>query len=326
LLTIFDCIASFLLTAVLICYSSLSFAAEYYKWIDDEGNLHISDSISNIPPKYRDQIENKNSKGDDSESSSVTAPLPSSSSVPPVKSYGNPQILEKPLDRENSEARAPIKYEVPYSPYEGSSKRIIISVVINGSVMVPMAIDTGAPGTIISVSLAQKLGLLDEDKGRLVTVAGGIGGTTPAIRSIIDTVQVGGAKIVFVPTTIIKSVSPSFEGLLGMDFVSHYSMTVDTRRTVVVFEEHSNESEQPGGHDQEWWTLIFKEFSTSRTDWQAYSEALEKKIHDSMKSVGNPDISKKEFADNQCREADKLLDKLNKYASENNVPMHWRKY
>ena len=323
--TILECVAGFLLTAILICYSSLGFAAEYYKWTDDEGNLHISDSVSNVPPKYRNQIENKKLKNDDSESSSVTAPISSPSTLPPVKSEGNPQVLRKPLDRENSDTKALIKYEVPYTPYEGSARRVIISVIINGLVTAPMAIDTGAPGTIISVSLAQKLGLFDEDQGRLVTVAGGIGGTTPAVRSIIDTVQVGGAKIVFVPTTIIKSVSQSFEGLLGMDFVSNYSMTIDTRRSVVVFEELPNESELPGGHDQEWWTSIFKEFAKSRTDWQTHSDELGKKIHDSMTSVGNQDISKKEFADNQCREADKLLDKLNQYAREYNVPMHWRK-
>jgi hypothetical protein len=34
----------------------------------------------------------------------------------------------------------------------------------------------------------------------------------------------------------------------------------------------------------------------------------------------------KDFADYQYREAEKLFDKLDDYARENAVPMHWRQY
>ena len=182
------------------------------------------------------------------------------------------------------------------------------------------------PGTIISVPLATKLGLFDEDHGRLLISTGGIGGSAPAVRSIIDTVEVGGAVNTFVPITIIKPISDSFDGLLGMDFFSNYSVTIDTKRNVVIFEELPIDPEHPGGHDKEWWTTLFKEFSTSRARWKAYGESLDKKIRDSMQSIGNEDAERKKFAEDQYREADKLFDKLNRYAQEHSVPMHWKQY
>ena len=297
--------------AVFFSLCSSSSSADYYKWTDENGNLNFSDSLQNVPEKYRNQTEKK-AFIDDSTSSSE--PLVHVHQVKSPSVYGDNK--GKPLKR----------FEVPYKPYEGSAKRVIISVIFNDSVTAPMAIDTGAPETVISVNLAEKLGLFNEDHGRLVVKTGGIGGTAPAIRSIIDNIRAGGAKCEFIPTKIIQPISNSFEGLLGLDFVSTYSVTIDSKRKMVVFEELPSNPDYPGGHDKEWWTNYSVEFAGSRAEWKAYSEALEKKIHDSMQSIGNEDLKKKAFADFQYREAEKLLDKLSRYASEHSVPTEWRQY
>ncbi len=144
--------------------------------------------------------------------------------------------------------------------------------------------------------------------------------------SIVDTIQVGEAKIFFVPVTIVKHLSDAFEGLLGMDFVTNYSVVIDPKRKVVVFEELASNAEHPGGHDQEWWSTLFREFTAARAEWKNYSEELDKQIRASLISSQTAAKEEKEFADYQYREAEKLLDKLERYASQNAVPMHWRKY
>jgi len=296
---------------LLVCLSSPGSAGNYYKWVDEDGNLHYSDSLANVPEKYRHQTESK--KFEDNNASS---PQPS---VGPYPAHGQTASGE-------SGGSKPTKYEIPYTPFEGSAKRVIILATFNGSVTAPVAIDTGAPDTMISVSLAQRLGLFDENQGKLMITTGGIGGKAPAIRSIIDTIQVGGARIDFVPTTVIPAISNAFEGLLGLDFVSNYSVTIDARRKVVVFEELPVDPDIPGGHDQEWWSSWFKEFASSRAKWKAYSESLDKEIRASMISVDNQALARKSFADSQYHEAEKLFDKLNRYATQNAVPMHWRQY
>jgi len=157
--------------------------------------------------------------------------------------------------------------------------------------------------------------------------AGGIGGRAPAVRTIIDSMEVGGARLEFIPTTVlINAISDSFDGLLGLDFVGNYSVTIDARRTVVVFEEIPSDSERPGGHDRAWWTSNFAEFVDYRDAWQSYSKRLETINHVSMQSAVNNDVKRKEFADQQVRAAEKLLDNLNHYASQQAVPTQWRRY
>ena len=302
-----------LITAVFLLFLyAVGDAEEYYRWTDKSGNVHFSDSIGNVPEEYRNQIES-----DTFETEKPSARKPSREDRPQERSSAEgPQV-----------GKEPARYEVPYIPYEGSAKRVIVSVVFNGRVTAPMAIDTGATNTIIWPSLAERLGLLDRDQGRLIVEAGGLGGKAPAIRSIIDTIDVGGAKSDFIPTTVTTTpISKSFDGLLGLDFVSNYSFTIDSRRKVVVFEELPSDPDRPGGHDREWWSALFKEFSGSRAWWGAFSEALDKEIRDSMISVGNEEMEWKAFADFQYREAGKLLDKLDRYARENAVPMSWRQY
>jgi Aspartyl protease/Domain of unknown function (DUF4124) len=300
-----------IITALMFSFCSLGYSGGYYTWTDESGNIHVSDSLGSVPEKYRDQIKRKTYEGE------KPTPAETPDGTPPQQS---------PRADEKGEEQQPNRYESPYVPYGGSAKRVIIKAVFNGSVTARLAIDTGAPGTVISSSLAEKIGLFDEGQGRLLIRAGGIGGSAPAVRSIIDTIQVGGAKIEFVPTTIIAPISDAFDGLLGLDFVSNYSVTIDSKRKVVVFEELPKDPDHPGGHDREWWISLFKEFAASRATWKAYSEALDKKIRNSMRSIENEDTARKAFADDQYREAEKLFDKLNQYARENSVPMHWKQY
>jgi len=79
--------------------------------------------------------------------------------------------------------------EVPYTAFEGSSRRVIIPVQLNGSITAKMALDTGSPGMIIFDRLANRLGLFEKDDGKLLTYSAGIGGETPSILTIIDSVQ-----------------------------------------------------------------------------------------------------------------------------------------
>jgi hypothetical protein len=297
--------------ALMLSFCPLGYSTEYYTWTDAGGNIHISDSLENVPEQYRNQVKSKTFGNE------TSTPAGPAEGAYPQQDY-------RPDERRGE--RQPKRYEVPYVPYEGSAKRVIINAVFNGTVTGRLAIDTGAPGTVISSELAGKIGLFDEEMGKLRITTGGIGGSAPAVRSIVDTIQVGGAKIDFVPVTIIAPISSAFDGLLGLDFVSSYSVTIDAKRKVVVFEELPRDPDHPGGHDREWWTSLYREFADSRAAWKAYSDALDKKIRASMRSINNEDVARKDFADDQYREAEKLFDKLNRYARENSVPMHWRKY
>ncbi|MEC4676289.1 MAG: retropepsin-like aspartic protease [Nitrospirota bacterium] len=212
-------------------------------------------------------------------------------------------------------------YVVPYSAYEGSSLRIIIPVTLNGKVTARMALDTGSPGMLISNELADRLGLLDKDTARLSTFTTGIGGSVPSFFTVVDTVQVGEVKDHFVPTSITPALSEAFDGLIGMDFVANYSITIDTTRQVVIFEELSSRPKMPAGHSMQWWRNNFFRFASLRSEWKQYRDKLIRQ-KDELKNYDEL----KEFADKQYKEADRLFNMLNKHAIEHAVPMSWRQY
>jgi hypothetical protein len=221
-------------------------AQHMYKWIDSDGNIHVT---STPPP-------------DDSPSA-----LPKPEPPPPARERAAP-IKPSPLRR----------FEVPYLSREGRAQRVIVPVTLNGRVTVPMALDTGSPGLIISFELAEKLDLLSRDEGNLFVAAGGIGGTVPAIRSIVDRVDVGGASQRYVPVTVSGQLSEKFEGLVGMDFMSQYVMSVEPGRQHVVLQERDLGPDVPGGHPESWWRDNFAEFRALRDAWTAYVGLVEEKL------------------------------------------------
>lgn len=281
------------MTVLSVCSSVL--AGELLQWVDDSGVTHFARSLESVPKQYRDRVKPEKSN---------TVSVPKSVLNQRSSSHDRPQEDVVP-------GRAKPKlntFAVPFEAYEGDAQRVIVSVTFNNSVTVPMAIDTGAPGLIISPKLAKKLGLFGNDEGMVLTAAGGIGGTVLAMRTFLETVQVGGAKDTFIPATITDSVSESFEGLIGMVFMSKYSFKIDSIKQVVFFEEVQPDPNAPGGRNERWWRSQFKELHALRDAWEKHS-------HDGQE---------RDFALRQVRETEKLLSKLERHASLNSVPQAWR--
>jgi len=288
------------LVSVAFGISLLSFASgsDLVQWTDEKGVLHFSDSLENVPPRYRDQVKLEKLKDN---------PLPQRSRVEGASALrANEPVTEQPKLK---------SYEVPFEAYEGTAQRVIVSVTFNDTVTARMAIDTGAPGLVISPRLANQLGILNSDEGKVMVQAGGIGGSVPAIRTFIDKVQVGQASDTFIPATVTRSISRSFEGLLGMDFMSKYSFKIDSVRHMVIFEELEPNPTWPGGRPERWWRDRFKELHDLRAAWRRAVP------HEQQWQA---QYGPARFASNQVMEVDKLLDKLDRHANYYSVPQTWR--
>lgn len=293
-------------------------AAEIFTWTDDEGTIHFSDSANDVPTRYRDTIKSKNIDSN-----------PARDDVPPTEAPLSFQETAKPPDTASDAVDSLRRFEVPYTPYERTARRVIVSVRFNDRVTAPMALDTGAPGSLISPKLAQELGLLDDAHGRLFVAVGGLGGTTLGIRTVITSIQIGGARTDFVPAEIARSISDEFEGLIGMDFMGNYSMRIDPAKKMVIFEELAGASERPGGHDETWWRNTFQEFAAFHNGWKQRLDEIEQEIdRKSVASSGysNELLDQRDLAQWQTTEAEKLMDRLHRFAREHAVPMHWRTY
>lgn len=280
---------------VLILCGAPGHASDFYEWTDNSGVKHFATTLGEVPEPYRSQC---------------TSPKPDPRPKPGAAS--RPVSAAVPA---SSDPSAPLrKFEVPYQASEGSAKRVIIPVTFNDAVTAPMALDTGSPGMVISFELATRLGLFSRDNGTLFVGAAGIGGLTPAILTIVDAVSVEGARTAFVPTTVTDALSPAFSGLIGMDFMSTYTVSIDSQKHVVVFQENPAGPNMRGGHDEQWWRSTFEGFRSARDRWEAFAATAQHSFGAKAKS----------FAEFQTRESERLLRRLDLYASDNAVPRHWR--
>ncbi len=274
-----------------VVLSALTFA-EIYKWVDENGEIHMATSLADVPKKYRDQITRIK-----------TDPAPP---VRPLVEEAKPEAQTRPKP-------ALRRFEVPYRD-QGSTRRVIIPVKFNDTVVAPMALDTGSPGMVISLRLAVKLGIFSRDSGTLLTQVGGIGGGQLAILTIVDSVAVKGARDTFIPTNVMPGIFDDFEGLIGMDFLTNYTIGIDTRKKVVVFQENEPQPGTRGGHDEGWWRKTFEDFRAVRDGWKDYAKS----------NPQRPGSEAEALVNFQVREAERLLLRLDLYASDNAVPRHWR--
>ncbi|HJT19956.1 MAG TPA: retropepsin-like aspartic protease [Nitrospira sp.] len=293
------------LAIVWVSSAPVSHSSNYVQWTDESGMVHFSDSLQSVPEKYRGQVKQERFKEDkpiDTAHPKVDCGAPAGSQA---------RIFDRMRDTWEGKRKLGI-FEVPFQAYEGTAQRVIVSVTLNGFVTVPMVIDTGAPGLLISPKVAQTLGLARNEEGKALSVASGIGGRTLTVRTFIEKVQVGGATDYFIPATIAAVNSSSYEGLIGMDFMSKYSLKIDPVKQLVVFEEVAPDLASPGGRSERWWRSLFSEFHNLRDAWTKASGAR------------NITRQQRELAGSQVKEVDKLLCKLGRHADDYAVPQEWR--
>ena len=88
---------SLLILAGLVISSVLAVGQEIYRWVDEKGTLHYADDLSQIPEKYRDQIQTKK----------FPQETPPPSPPPFAPASGAPKVIPKAMPREARPASEP---------------------------------------------------------------------------------------------------------------------------------------------------------------------------------------------------------------------------
>jgi hypothetical protein len=105
----------------------------------------------------------------------------------------------------------------------------------NSSVTGNLVMDTGASQTTVSKRMARDLRLYSMASG----YSTGIGGAVPTEVSMVDGIKVGSIGLKNLRVSILDfSNDPSFEGLLGFDFLSRFQMSVDTEKQLMTLTPH----------------------------------------------------------------------------------------
>ena len=169
-------------------------AAEIYRWVDEGGAVHFADNLHSVPERYRGQLQLRSSQQPEPE------PAP------------RPQNLERPSG------------EIPLEKRNGG---FLARAVVNGRETARLIVDTGATSTILSPSVAARLGLAVRwDPPVLMNT---VGGATQGGWADVDSLSVGGHEATRL-RVIVYEIAEGVDGLLGMDFLNLFRVEIHARR------------------------------------------------------------------------------------------------
>jgi len=186
-----------------IWLASALHGAEYYRWIDDSGVLHITDNLHNVPPKQRTGASR-------------------------IQAQEAPRIPEP-------EIKAPPK--TASIPIERHGQVVIIQATLNNKRSAKFVVDTGASYTLISNALARDLAIDVGSNPKTLSFQTANGMIQAPVTSL-DSITVGGMEIRNLPTAIHDAMpDPQVAGLLGLNFLSNFKMDIDTQKGVLHLEQ-----------------------------------------------------------------------------------------
>jgi clan AA aspartic protease (TIGR02281 family) len=180
--------------------------AEYYRWIDDSGVLHITDNLHNVPPKNR-QGANR------------------------IQAAENPRPPEPEV---KVAAPAPRKASIPF---ERNGSIVVVPVTLNNRQTVKLVVDTGASYTFISQALARELNI-DLSRNSKTFPFHTANGVVQAPLTTLDSITVGGMEIKNLTAAVHDATPDSHAaGLLGLNFLSNFRMDIDTQKGLLNLEK-----------------------------------------------------------------------------------------
>jgi len=190
--------------ATLVC-SVKSSPADWLRWVDGNGVLHFTDKLENVPEPYRERA--------------------AALDIPPTP--------PRPAD--------PVRPDSVSIPLESDGQVAVVLALLNGRTPASLIVDTGATYTVISYEIANELRIdLSENTPvtRLQTANGVI--TAPVIE--LDSVDVGGMKLNQIKAAVHDFASGmSVAGLLGLNFLQHFRVDIDTATRTLVLQRRSIE-------------------------------------------------------------------------------------
>ena len=178
-------------------------AAEYYRWIDQNGVVHFTDNLHNIPEKQR-------------------------ASAARIQTKENPR---------SPEAEKPAVVGKASVPIEKHGQVVVIEATLNGKTSAKFVVDTGASYTMISSAVARELNIDVSQNPRTMPFQTA-NGLIQAPLTNLDSIAVGGMEIKNLTAAVHDAVpDPNVSGLLGLNFLSNFRMDIDTQKGVLHLEK-----------------------------------------------------------------------------------------
>ncbi len=124
-------------------------------------------------------------------------------------------------------------------PLERMGSLFVVTVYVNGTRPAKMILDTGASHTILSFAVARDLSLWAQRRSTSMTMHTA-GGTVQADVLPIASIKIGDAEVRDVDVAIhdLPNAPLEIEGLLGLNVLGHFTVTLDGVHNQLLLERH----------------------------------------------------------------------------------------
>jgi len=174
--------------------------AQIYRWVDDNGVPHFTDGIDSVPDRYRSKAVPLGMKN--------APPAPAAPGAPGAKASGETAIQFIP------------------------GQRIMVDARINGNAEARLMLDTGADRTLISPRALQAAGVRLTGPSTTAEVTGAMGSGQMQFI-VIESLEVGEARVGRMPVGSGVLPPDVGDGLLGRDFLDQFNLNIDSGKGVV---------------------------------------------------------------------------------------------
>ena len=174
--------------------------AQIYRWVDDNGVPHFSYGIDSVPDRYRSKAVPLGMKN--------APPAPAAPGAPGAKASGETAIQFIP------------------------GQRIMVDARINGNAEARLMLDTGADRTLISPRALQAAGVRLTGPSTTAEVTGAMGSGQMQFI-VIESLEVGEARVGRMPVGSGVLPPDVGDGLLGRDFLDQFNLNIDSGKGVV---------------------------------------------------------------------------------------------
>ena len=176
--------------------------AEYYRWVDQNGVVHFTDNLHNIPEKQRGTATR-------------------------IQAKESPRAPEAPK---------PVTVNKASIPFEKLGQVVIIEAMLNGRTPAKLVVDTGASYTMISAATARDLEI-DPNRSQRTLPFQTANGVIQAPLASLESIAVGGMEIKNLTAAIHDAVpNAQAAGLLGLNFLSNFRLDIDTQKGLLHLE------------------------------------------------------------------------------------------